>query len=178
MKHALFIFLVSIAAASMALPQSAGTPKKTPSKTATKSSAKATSKKTTANTGAKTASTKTGRSGKKSVRTASAPAYRQQTPTPERYREIQQALADKGYLKSEPNGVWDAASVDAMSRFQADQKQQPTGKITSASLIGLGLGPKNGNEAAKPLEPSSAAPQSTPAAPVLADPPPAVRPEN
>ena len=33
---------------------------------------------------------------------------RQSGPTPERYREIQQALVDKGYLKSEPNGVWDA----------------------------------------------------------------------
>ena len=29
-----------------------------------------------------------------------------------------------------------------MKRFQADQKQDPSGKLTAASLIGLGLGPQ------------------------------------
>ncbi len=48
----------------------------------------------------------------------------------------------KGYLKSEPSGVWDADSVDALKRYQADQNQDPTGKLTAAALIGLGLGPK------------------------------------
>jgi hypothetical protein len=66
---------------------------------------------------------------------------RQQVPTPDRYKEIQGALVARGYLKSEANGVWDAQSVDAMKRFQADQKQDATGKLTAASLIGLGLGP-------------------------------------
>jgi hypothetical protein len=67
---------------------------------------------------------------------------RQSAPTPDRYKEIQNALAAKGYLKSEANGVWDAQSVDAMKRYQADQKEEPTGKLTAASLIGLGLAPK------------------------------------
>ena len=66
-------------------------------------------------------------------------------PTPERYREIQQALFDKGYLKSEPNGVWDADSVDAMTRFQNDRNLPATGKLTAASLIKLGLGPSTAN---------------------------------
>ena len=63
-------------------------------------------------------------------------------PTPERYKEIQQALVEKGYLKSEPNGVWDAQSTDALRQFQTDKQLSPTGKLSSASLIALGLGPK------------------------------------
>jgi hypothetical protein len=68
---------------------------------------------------------------------------RQLNPTPERYKEIQQALVEKGYLKSEPTGVWDADSVSAMQHFQTDQKLTPTGKISAATLIGLGLGAKS-----------------------------------
>jgi peptidoglycan hydrolase-like protein with peptidoglycan-binding domain len=66
----------------------------------------------------------------------------QQAPTPDRYKEIQQALAGKGYLHSEPNGKWDADSTDALKRFQGDQNLTPDGKINSLSLIALGLGPK------------------------------------
>ena len=73
-------------------------------------------------------------------RTAAVP--RQAAPTPQRYKEIQDALAAKGYLKSEGTGVWDAESIDALKRYQAENKEDPTGKITAASLIGLGLGPK------------------------------------
>lgn len=89
------------------------------------------------------------------------------TPTPDRYREIQQALADKGYLKSEPNGVWDAQSTEALSRFQADRNLTPTGKITSASLIDLGLGPKNDSvEASKPAEAGPKPPDQPPVSPI------------
>ena len=63
-------------------------------------------------------------------------------PTPERYKEIQEALAARGYLSGPPTGVWDAASVEALRRFQEDQHLEPTGKLTSLSLIALGLGPK------------------------------------
>ncbi len=44
------------------------------------------------------------RKGKKSASTPT--RYFQQAPTPERYTEIQQALAAKGYFKGEPNGHW------------------------------------------------------------------------
>ncbi len=64
----------------------------------------------------------------------------QMEPTADRYKEIQQALASKGYLKSEPSGSWDAASQDAMRRFQADQKLDQSGTITARSLSALGLG--------------------------------------
>lgn len=91
---------------------------------------------------------------------------RQQNPTPDRYKEIQQALASKGYLKNEPTGVWDADSISAMSRFQTDQKMTPTGKINAPSLIGLGLGAKSaGAPEAAPLP-------GTPPPPVTSPPPP------
>ena len=72
------------------------------------------------------------------VRTPSPPA----TPGPDRLREVQQALLDRGYLASAPNGQWDANSVNALKRFEADQKVKVDGKIDSKMLIALGLGPK------------------------------------
>ena len=90
-------------------------------------------------------------------------AYRQTTPTPERYKEIQQALADKGYLKSEPNGVWDSQSTAALAQFQSDRKLDPSGKLTAASLIALGLGPGTA-----PIPPAPAAKTSIDATPPAA----------
>jgi len=76
-------------------------------------------------------------------------------PAPERYKEIQQALVSKGYLKPEAtSGVWDQNSSDALKRFQNDQKLQGTGKIDSLSLIALGLGPKHGPIEAKATPPA------------------------
>jgi Ni/Co efflux regulator RcnB len=66
----------------------------------------------------------------------------QKEPTSERYKEIQQALAAKGYLDKTPDGVWSDDSVEALKHFQQDQNLEATGKITSLSLIALGLGPK------------------------------------
>ncbi len=72
----------------------------------------------------------------------------QRTPTPERYKEIQQALASKGYLQTgSPNGVWDNSSVLALKKFQQDQNLEPSGKIDSLSLIALGLGPRRDPQA-------------------------------
>jgi peptidoglycan hydrolase-like protein with peptidoglycan-binding domain len=72
-------------------------------------------------------------------------------PAPERYQEIQQALASKGYLKpEEASGVWDQSSSDALKRFQNEQKLQGTGKIDSLSLIALGLGPKHDSAETRP----------------------------
>jgi len=68
---------------------------------------------------------------------------RQLAPTEDRYREIQQALAAKGYLPAEEaTGSWNATSSEAMKKFQTDQNLEGTGKINSLSLIALGLGPK------------------------------------
>jgi hypothetical protein len=69
---------------------------------------------------------------------------RQSAPTPDRYREIQEALAARGYLSSdEANGAWGSSSTDALKKFQAEQALETTGRIDSLSLIALGLGPKH-----------------------------------
>jgi peptidoglycan hydrolase-like protein with peptidoglycan-binding domain len=66
----------------------------------------------------------------------------QTAPTPDRYKEIQEALAKKGYLHGEASGVWNEDSSDALRRFQQDQNLQASGKLDSLSIIALGLGPK------------------------------------
>ena len=67
----------------------------------------------------------------------------QAEPTPERYKQFQEALIAKGYLHGDATGKWDDASADAMRRFQRDQNLEPTGKPNqSLSIIALGLGPK------------------------------------
>lgn len=72
----------------------------------------------------------------------------QRQPTPNRYREIQQALADRGYFKSEPDGVWGPESVEALKQFQQDQNLRPSGRLDPKSLVTLGLGPKRDESAA------------------------------
>ncbi len=66
-------------------------------------------------------------------------------PSPDRYREIQQALIQRGYLQGEPTGVWGSDSVEALKRFQQDQNLQASGKLNALSLISLGLGPRREN---------------------------------
>jgi hypothetical protein len=87
------------------------------------------------------------KAGKKAVvakRPATTWRNRQLAPTPDRYRQIQEALAAKGYLRPEDaTGTWNSGSVDALKRFQAEQNIESTGKINSLSLIALGLGPKH-----------------------------------
>ena len=84
---------------------------------------------------------------------------RQLAPTPQRYKEIQEALAAKGYLKPEDaDGTWNQASMDALKKFQAGQNLDSTGKINSLSLIALGLGPKRETAAPKPPAESPPAP--------------------
>jgi len=69
---------------------------------------------------------------------------RQMAPTPERYKEIQDALVAKGYLSpADANGAWGQSSTDALKKFQADQNIDGGGKLNSLSLIALGLGPKH-----------------------------------
>lgn len=81
--------------------------------------------------------------GKRSKsKSAAAWRSRQLAPTPDRYKEIQSALANKGYLNQPANGVWDSQSAEALRHFQQDQNLEPTGKLNSLSLIALGLGAK------------------------------------
>jgi len=144
---------------SLANAATATTKKKTAQKRAhaVSAPAKTTAKTTTAKTTPKsrTAASKTTK-GKKTVRKASAP--RQLAPTKDRYQQIQQALASKGYYSGEPNGAWGPDSVEALKRFQADQNLTPDGKLGSLSLIALGLGPKR-LSAQSAAQPAHAAPQ-------------------
>jgi peptidoglycan hydrolase-like protein with peptidoglycan-binding domain len=89
----------------------------------------------------------------------------QQAPTADRYREIQQALATKGYFHGEPNGEWGPESSDALKRFQAEQSLMPDGKINSLSLIALGLGPKRLTAKSEAAPPPQVTPPSSPVAP-------------
>lgn len=63
-------------------------------------------------------------------------------PTAARYKQIQQALKDKGYYLGKIDGKWGPESVSALQRFQTEQGIDNEGKITALALIGLGLGPK------------------------------------
>jgi cytoskeletal protein RodZ len=132
------------------------TPPKAPSKAPAKNSTakSVTPKSATANKAPASSASKKGPAPaakkstvarKKSSRRTPVRSYRasQQAPTPARYKEIQQALADKGYLQGAPTGAWGAESADALKRFQQDRNLEPTGKLDSLSLIALGLGPKH-----------------------------------
>ena len=89
-------------------------------------------------------------------------------------QQIQQALTDKGYFKGEVNGQWGDDSVDALKRFQADQKLDDDGHLNSLTLIGLGLGPKHDHDASAPAvaatPASAAAPVPAGASPAKAGP--------
>ena len=97
-----------------------------------------------------------------------APTY-QLHPDPERYQQIQQSLATRGYFKGEANGQWNDDSVDALKRFQADQKLDSDGKINALTLSGLGLGPRHDGTTAATVPLSAAAPSPT-AVPEIVDP--------
>jgi hypothetical protein len=108
--------------------------------------------------GATTASTKTASArGKKApVRRGVNWRNRQMAPTADRYREIQGALAAKGFLQpGDATGTWNQASADALKKFQADQNLESSGKINSLSLIALGLGPHrdSASPSPKPAQP-------------------------
>lgn len=82
------------------------------------------------------------RSSRSKPRAAVVRRSSQQAPSAQRYRDIQQALADKGYYHGELNGAWGQDSSAALKRFQKDQNLTDTGKLDSLSIIALGLGPK------------------------------------
>ena len=118
--------------------------KKTPAKKTAPVSRSTPAKKrpSTASTSKTSASRRT--AGKKAPVSRVTWRNRQMAPTSDRYKEIQGALAAKGYLRPEDvTGAWNPASSDALKKFQTEQNLESTGKINSLSLIALGLGPKH-----------------------------------
>ena len=103
---------------------------------------------------------------KKQRRTISyqAPVRAPQGPTPERYQEIQRALADRGFYHGDVTGQWSPEAADALRSFQSEQNLRVDGKIGSLSLIALGLGPKRtlSAQSAPPPAPVEASPASAP----------------
>ena len=124
-------------------------------KTANKSHAATAAQSHPKPTGKATAQSHPKPAGKSAVRKGKKPVRkttwrnRQTAPTPDRYKEIQGALATKGYLPPEAaTGEWSQSSVEALKKFQADQHIDTTGKLNSLSLIALGRGPRRDGNAA------------------------------
>ena len=116
--------------------------------------------------GAAQASSTTAKKKKVSSKSKRKPKVKGQTvPTPDRIREIQTALQKDGSYAGEPTGKWDAATTDAMRKYQDKIGVSPTGKIDAVSLNKLGLGSDTaGKGAPVPAASSSAAPADPPQA--------------
>ena len=128
--------------ATVPKPKSVASGKKTTTSTSRRA---ASSKKTTSAARKSTTSSKKKTTSSKRRRSRSSRGYRagQQQPTKERLAEIQRALQERGYLtEAQVTGNWDAASIEALKRFQGDENIKADGKISALSLIALGLGPK------------------------------------
>jgi len=118
-----------------------------------------------------TQSSATSTAAKKKKRTSlksrkSSRAKGQSAPTSDRIKEIQTALQKDGSYQGEPTGKWDAATADAMRKYQDKNGISPTGKIDAISLNKLGLGSETaGKGAPVPTASSPAAPADPPAKP-------------
>ncbi|MGH9680179.1 MAG: peptidoglycan-binding domain-containing protein [Candidatus Acidiferrales bacterium] len=84
----------------------------------------------------------------------------QAAPTPDRIKEIQSALKREGAYDGEPTGRWDAATIDAMKKYQDNNGFPATGKIDALSLKKLGLGSDTAGKGA-PLPVAPAVPAAT-----------------
>ncbi|HWF13942.1 MAG TPA: peptidoglycan-binding domain-containing protein [Candidatus Acidoferrales bacterium] len=106
----------------------------------------------------KTVTTATKTKGKSKGRVAARPKG-QAAPTADRIKEIQSALQKDGSYDGEPTGKWDAATTDAMKKYQDKNGVNPTGKIDAVSLNKLGLGSETAGKGAPiPAANSSTAP--------------------
>ena len=151
------LWLATAGSAAVAATQKKAAPKKSTS--TNKSASKPAPKKAAARKPAASSrtTTTTAAAKKKTRRSRAKPTWRtsQQAPAPERYREIQQALVDKGYLAGPATGAWGPESIEALKRFEQDQNLTPDGKLDSLVLIALGLGPRR-ETAAAPATPNPA----------------------
>lgn len=98
----------------------------------------------------------------KSSRRSSRRERGQKAPTADRISEIQQALAKNGSFAGAPNGKWDAATVEAMKKFQGAHGLNPSGKLDAKTLQQLGLGSQTAG-VAPPLPPVSSTAAASPA---------------
>ncbi len=136
-KLAAFILALSLVLPAFSAARKKGRATRKPSTAATQKSSKS-----IAGAKLRAGATKKSAKSRRSVKSRQTWRSGQMQPTPDRYQEIQQALIVKGYLAPPATGIWEADSVSALKKFQADQKLEPTGKLDSLTLISLGLGPR------------------------------------
>jgi hypothetical protein len=86
----------------------------------------------------------------------------QSVPTPDRIKDIQTALQKDGSYEGQPTGKWDAATMDAMKKYQDKNGISPTGKIDAVSLNKLGLGSDTAGKGAPVPAASSSVPPVDP----------------
>jgi hypothetical protein len=136
----------------VSLPFLEGAQKKSSASTKKKAPAKKSASTKTAPKSAKKGTVKASSKKKSRSRRRVAKSTGQRQPEPDRIKEIQSALASRGYDVA-PTGVWDARSIAAVKQFQeANNINNFTGKgkLDSLTLIALGLGPNHGAQAAQP----------------------------
>ncbi len=155
--------------AAKGAPVKSTAPKSSPVRSAATRTAvsKTAASKAVSKVNTKAVSSKTANGKSKKVPAPRGPIAQQQ-PTVDRYREIQQALADKGYFSGMPDGNWGAESAEALKRFQREQNLEADGKIGALSLMALGLGPRRGTASAQAAGPPDGA--------IPVDPPPVAQP--
>ena len=130
----------------------AATQKKAPAKKS--GAAKSSAVKSTAKAGSPTSASAKGKKGSTTSKKPVTWRNRQSAPSADRYREIQGALAERGYLSPEDaTGTWNQTSMEALKKFQSEQNIDSSGKINSLSLIALGLGPRRDAVAVVPKAP-------------------------
>ena len=68
--------------------------------------------------------------------------YGQQAPTRTRYKQIQTALARRGFSPGPIDGQWGSKTSAALKRFEQAHNLRADGRLDSLTLIVLGLGPR------------------------------------
>ena len=111
-----------VAQTKQAAPKAKASAKTATTKATTSKSSAAKGKAVPASKATQTKGAPTKSTASKSTK-APAPPKRtgQSQPTADRYKEIQQALADRGFFTGSVDGNWGPSSLDALKRFQASQ---------------------------------------------------------
>jgi peptidoglycan hydrolase-like protein with peptidoglycan-binding domain len=152
------LLLVAVAAGPVAFAATRKTAAKKPvasskSKTAAKAPAASRTAAKKSSASKKTATSSKRRSSRTTSRARRSGPPRQAAPSPERYMEIQQALASRGFYSGPVDGNWNAECVSGLKRFQEAQSLTPDGKLGALSLIALGLGPNRAANTQVPVPP-------------------------
>jgi hypothetical protein len=150
------VLTCTFAPAAMVQQQSSGSDSAPPSTAAKKSTTKKPATKSSTTTHKPTTHSSAAHSSVAKISPANSSTSSKRTPhkktvrvrgqqkiDSERAEEIQQALIREHYLTGEASGTWNAASEEAMRRYQSDHGWQTKEVPDARALIKLGLGPSN-----------------------------------